>query len=197
MRKFTRLPVPQILETNWEIWGDRYKTNRLANNGHSFNWPQIGSIKLNQLLFPILKAQTQDHCSYCDGFPLGTADNTIDHFKPKSDTRFYKEVCAWPNLYIACADCQKLKGTQYDDLLLRPDDLEYEFNNFYTYNSTYHKIEILPNLIGVAKERAEMTLKIFGFNHPAFCKSRQISFERFMGNANPILDDFGFRFIFV
>ena len=175
--------------------GNRYETNRLANNGHTFNWPQVKGVKLNQLLLPTLKLQTQDHCSYCDNFPLGTADDTIDHFKPKSVARFYKDVCAWPNLYIACADCQKLKNTQYDDLLLRPDELDYKFLNFFYYNYTNHTINVQPALVGLVKERAEITLKTFGFNHPVFCKSRQMSFIRFRGNAKPVLDDFAFRFI--
>ncbi len=197
MRKFTRLPAPDYLEAGWEAWGIRYENNRLANNGHVFQWPQIEGEKLNQKILPTLMLQTQFHCSYCDGFPLGPADDTIDHFKPKSDVLFYREVCAWPNLYVACADCQKLKGTQFNDLLLRPDELDYEFNSYFDYNYTNHTIEILPSLTGLKRERAVATLEIFQFNHIFFRKSRQKSFELFNSSSASLLDDFAFRFIMI
>jgi uncharacterized protein (TIGR02646 family) len=196
MRKFTRAEEPEILRKNWQRYGERYALNRAANPSHLFRWPLVNGERLNQIILHILKLQTQHHCSYCDGFPLGPADETIDHFKPKSDERFYQEVCKWENLYVACADCQKVKANQYSDLLLKPDETDYHFNKYFVYDYQKHEINLRPGIDNISLERAKITLSIFRLNEPAFCKSRQISLERYKANAFRDPDDYGFRFMF-
>jgi hypothetical protein len=58
----------------------------------------IDAAKVNQKLLPLLKNQTQDHCSFCDAFPVDPPSiPTIEHFRPK--TAFPKEAFKWENLY--------------------------------------------------------------------------------------------------
>ena len=195
MRNFERLQAPDYLQANFERWSQRYAANRNNNHGHMFQWPQINGTRLNQLLLPLLKLQTQNHCSYCDGYPLGPADKTIDHFKPKSDPRFYLDVCSWENLYVACADCQDLKGTQYDEFLLRPDEIGYEFLTYFEYDYLLHKINTRPNITDEQKLRADYTRTTLGFNEPSFCKAREMSFGYFTNTPDVVLDDCSHRFI--
>ena len=183
MRKIIRKPCPTILlepysKTNpkprWIVYGERYA---VQTNRSYYNYPKIDKKKLNHLLLPILMEQTDDHCSYCDGFPLMNADTTIEHFKPKS--KFPEDVCNWENLYVACSHCQSVKGEQFDDLLLRPDDITYHFEAYFFYDYTEHKIKILPNLPPDKLEKAEKTCKILDFNHKAMVESRRQSYEGF------------------
>lgn len=200
MRKFTRKPCPSVLlepfskkntKPRWMIYGERYEkqTNRTY-----YNYPQINNEKLNHLIFPTLVAQTDAHCSYCDGFPLMSADETIDHFKPKS--KYPNDVCNWENLYVACAHCQKVKGDKFDDLLIRPDELSYDFNAYYFYDLTEHKIKILPNLPSEKSKRAEVTCQILAFNHKSMIESRRQSFDGFIDKTDYPRELLKHRFIF-
>ena len=200
MRKFTRKPCPNVLlepfsknniKSRWIIYGERYA--KQANRTY-YNYPQINREKLNHLIFPTLIAQTDNHCSYCDGFPLMSADETIDHFKPKS--KFPLEVCSWENLYIACAHCQKVKGDKFDILLIRPDELSYDFNAYYFYDFTEHEIKILPNLSIDKLERAKKTDEILDFNHKAMVESRRQSYDGFIDKPDYPKNTLKHRFIF-
>lgn len=200
MRKFTRKPCPNVLlepfsknntKSRWIIYGERYA--KQANRTY-YNYPQINREKLNHLIFPTLIAQNDNHCSYCDGFPLMSADETIDHFKPKS--KFPLEVCSWENLYIACAHCQKVKGDKFDILLIRPDELSYDFYAYYFYDFTEHEIRILPNLSIDKLERAEKTGEILDFNHKAMVESRRQSYDGFIDKPNYPKNKLKHRFIF-
>jgi 5-methylcytosine-specific restriction endonuclease McrA len=130
MRRFTRLEEPASLKGKSEDIGRRYAERRLARLSYRFQWPADIYEEVRQTCL----AQTDAHCSYCDGFPLGQGDETIDHFKPKTDERFYHLVAHWPNLYLACNDCQRSKMTEYAEDLLRPDSDGYNFSDYFVYN---------------------------------------------------------------
>lgn len=204
MRKFTRLPAPSILTENhpnehkprWQVYGERYKTNRTQNPSHEFQWPTIVGSKLNHLLLPDLQAQTQAHCSYCDIYPLMKGDDTIDHFCPKSSPDHYDKVCQWENLYIACKSCQDSKLAHYSELILRPDEINYQFNNYFSYDYINHKIEIRNDIDEISKAKAAETIRIFDLNHTSHSKARSHAYERFVLAANPELEDYNYRFMF-
>lgn len=200
MRKFTRKPCPSVLiepfsknntKPRWIVYGEKYasQTNRTY-----YNYPQIKKEKLNHLIFPTLVEQTGAHCSYCDGFPLMSAYETIDHFKPKS--KFPNDVCNWENLYVACAHCQNVKGTQYDDLLIRPDELSYDFNAYFFYDFTEHEIRILPNLSINKLNGAKKTDEILDLNHKAMIESRRQSYDGFIDKPDYPKNKLKHRFIF-
>ncbi len=196
MRRFVRLPEPEILQSNWERIGKQYSERRDKSPSYSFTWPQINAIRINHSILPLLKLQTEDHCSYCDKYPLYRKDDTIDHFRPKTDPAFYLIVCRWDNLFLACNHCQDAKKTQYEEALLRPDDKNYMFNRYFVYNYREHTIEINPLAVKEDQIKAEVTLRIFDFNHSALKKARQFSQTRYIKDDAPILDDYEFRFMY-
>lgn len=161
-----------------------------------FKWPKYKNQSLNRHLLPFLKALTQDHCSYCDGYPLMSSDHTIDHFGPKSNPLFYDEVCKWENLYVSCNRCQGAKKEQYDTKLLRPDEETYRFLDYFVYDYTTHRVEINTAASPEQQERARITRKIFDFNEPGLLIARRKAFQRFTRTTDPELDDFDFRFMF-
>jgi uncharacterized protein (TIGR02646 family) len=126
---------------------------------------------------PLLMLQTDAHCSYCDAYPLMSADNTIDHFKPKS--KYPLEVCKWENLYIACAHCQKKKVQIMTKSSFDLTNQGYDFYHYFYYDFTTHEIKILWSLTGEDAQRAEATLRVMNFNHPAMKESRRLSYEGF------------------
>lgn len=195
MRRFDRQPAPPLIEDNWEDIGATYANRRFADPAYSFSWPQINNQRINAVAMPILVEQTGGHCSYCDIFPLRRGDETIDHFKPKTDPLYYMDVCKWENLYLACKHCQDSKRTQFHDLLLRPDELNYSFQYYFSYNYTTHAISPNPAASDEDQQRAAWTIEIFDLNFPALKTSRRHSYERYTKTIVPLIDDFSYRFM--
>ena len=103
MKYFKRLEEPDFLLRTARRWIKQWTNLKGRKPGALFQWYKYEGLPVNQHLCPLLARQTQDHCSYCDAFPARAADETIDHFRPKSDIRFYDQTYSWGNLYFACS----------------------------------------------------------------------------------------------
>lgn len=198
MRKLERPKSPDFLNEEIQTQlGERYQRNREINSGHQFNYwhtEKVGESSLYLELKKELGYISDNHCFYCDNYPPLSDDDTIDHFKPKSRPEFYHLVCAWNNLYLACGHCQKSKFTQYDDLLLRPDEIDYSFDKYFNYNFDNDEILINPQADDISKERAEITLRVFDFNHVGLKKLRYYFRKLFDKDPTIELTDLPFRF---
>jgi HNH endonuclease len=140
---------------------------------------------------------TQERCSYCDGdLRFGTVQEDIDHFRPKSRPEFYGLVCAWENLFLVCAPCNKAKGDRWNELLLKPDDLEYRFARYFSYS--FEKDELEPNPVASAGdgERARVTIELLGLNGAKHRASRRRVREKILrGLSAEAREDLSYRFI--
>ena len=201
MRKFIRGESPVFLRTRWRAWGNRYRNNRQRHGGFPFQWPVYQGQAINIILEPLLAQLTNDHCSFCDNFPIRTKEDSIDHFKPKSRPAYYGFVCQWENLYYCCQNCQQYKREQYNQYLLRPDDISYLFDTYFIYSFASHEINPNPSLSQNLKRKAETTINVFGLNDKGHIAARRISLERYegkkaIGDAIDI-NDFPYRFTIV
>ena len=201
MRKFTRGNVPDFLSRRWVTWGELYKRNRERSPAFAFQWYTYKGQKINTLLEPHLKKQTDDHCSFCDNFPIRAREDSIDHFKPKSIPAYYELVCQWENLYYCCQNCQQYKCEQYDEQLLRPDDVNFSFDIYFIYSYNSHKVDPNPALSEKDYLKAATTIRIFGLNDPGHIAARRISLERYEGKMNQgddiEINDFPYRFTII
>jgi uncharacterized protein (TIGR02646 family) len=103
-----------------------------------------------------------DHCAYCDCHPLKDDRGfEIDHFKPKIP--FFLEAFTYTNLFPCCRECNK-KGNKYNVLLVKPDEIGYQFEDFFRYDSFTG--EILPNPLKSEENqnRALKTIELFRLN---------------------------------
>jgi uncharacterized protein (TIGR02646 family) len=196
MRPFNRADSPDFLQKNSKKWGENYAKQKTKNPTHTFQWKTFEKQKVNHLLLPTLKTQTQHHCSYCDFFPPRVADQTIDHFQPKGNSLYYLFVYKWTNLYFSCSNCQSIKMENYDPILLRPDALDYSFERYFILNFSTFEIKPNPKAISEDQNRAELSIRLFGFNETGQLIARRHSFERYNTTPSPDLEDFAFRFIF-
>ena len=201
MRKFIRGESPDFLIGKWKEWGSRYRNNRQRNSGFSFQWPVYNGQAINILLEPLLAQLTNDHCSFCDNFPIRTKEDSIDHFKPKSRPAYYGLVCQWENLYYCCQNCQQYKREQYNQFLLQPDDINYLFDTYFIYSFTSHEINPNPSLQQSLKRKAETTINILGLNDKGHIAARRISLERYeskkvLGEVIEV-NDFPYRFTII
>jgi uncharacterized protein (TIGR02646 family) len=103
-----------------------------------------------------------DHCAYCDCHPLKDDRGfEIDHFKPK--TKFLLEAFTYSNLFPCCNECNK-KGNGYHISLLKPDEIGYQFEDFFRYDSFTGEILPNPSKSEENQKRAFETIKIFRLN---------------------------------
>ena len=170
MRKFQRGNEPDFLADKWERWGLEWEERRNQAPSPSFNWRVIDGEKVNHKLLPFLKQQTQDHCSFCDAFPVAPPSiETVEHFRPKS--AFPKEAYHWLNLYFCCMYCQQ-KGDDFDEGLLRPDAADYDFDNYFRWDFTTGRMEVHTLASEQDQQRAEVTIRLYRLNewHPRLRK---------------------------
>jgi uncharacterized protein (TIGR02646 family) len=190
MRRFQRLPAPQFLTERWEQWGREWEQRRRENASAAFHWHRLDDEAVNDKLLGPLMAQVQDHCSFCDNFPVcPPSKDTIDHFRPK--TLFPLLAYNWENLYYCCDFCQT-KGNFFHDDLLQPDSPEYTFERFFLWDFTTGEILVNPLASPEDKRRAECTRTNYRLNekHPRFRRMARRRRGRF--NDDP-LDDFAYR----
>jgi uncharacterized protein (TIGR02646 family) len=166
MRKFQRGPEPDFLRENWEEWGLSWERRKAANPGAQFHWRSHDGEPVNHKLLPPLKSQTQEHCSFCDGFPVCPPSiDTIEHFRPKNT--FPREAYRWTNLYYCCMHCQQ-KNDEFNEHLLQPDTPDYEFDRYFRWDFTLGTIEVNELASQTEQLRAAATIKLYRLNenHP-------------------------------
>ena len=203
MRKLQKGNAPNFLtEELQNKLGELYKSNRESKGkSHKFNYWHLAEYEINgqtlyQKILEAFRIMSKRHCFYCDGFPPKRGDETIDHFKPKSKSAFYLDVCRWENLYYACNHCKISKRTQYNQLLLRPDEIEYNFLKYFEYDYIENEILVSRTADELSKQRAKETIRIFDFNNFGQKVSRNIYRIIYEKNPDHPIDDLGFRYLF-
>lgn len=200
MRKFERLSKPDFLtDDNVKKWTGAWEA--LNTKGSSFAWPQIDGEKLNLKLLQTLKKQTQDHCSFCDGYPIDVVSmETIEHFHPKSI--FIDKAYDWHNLYFACTQCQNVKNVHDrkkesdSSLLLKPDDKDYNFYDYFYWDYDSGVLEIIPSISEEKKAKAEQTKSAFGLNdcnRPVYRKEQRRRWFKCNDTSKEDLDAWPYR----
>jgi uncharacterized protein (TIGR02646 family) len=190
MKKFERAAEPPFLAAVWEAWGIEWEQRHQNNPGAAFHWHQIEGERVNAKLLPLLKAQTQDHCSFCDNFPVSPPSlDTIEHFRPKAT--YHREAYHWPNLYFCCMHCQQ-KAAEFEEAILRPDSPDYEFTRYFRWDFTLGRIEVNEQASDKDQYRADITIRAYRLNegHP---KLRKRELRRRVKCADDPLDDFAYR----
>lgn len=188
MLKLTRPVEPDCLRDNAPTWTETYISKRRANPKARFNWPDGTCYQHTR---KTLLDMTQQHCAFCDG-PFAESPKTIEHFRPKS--RFPELAFAWSNLFPCCYACQSSKQEKFNECLLKPDDEDYRFDRYFLVKYETGEIEVSPLLGPQERERAAITLEIYGLNTPERKNARVRELRYFQLEENPVIDDFNYRF---
>ncbi len=192
MNKLSRCDCPDCL-SNWEKLGAEFKEKRETNPSHSFSWRNFKGQSIRTHLIPVLEEMTKNHCSFCDGYPLGTESRqTIEHFRPKS--RFPELAYQWENLFLCCDVCQSSKQEEFDEKLLKPDDPDYCFSDFFTCNFKSGIIEPNPQATQEKQERARITIKLYDLNSTLRSQSRLRQLKKFEKNTGEDINTFPYRY---
>ncbi|RKZ46632.1 MAG: TIGR02646 family protein [Candidatus Parabeggiatoa sp. nov. 3] len=198
MMKFTRSAAPKCLK-KYKQWGREYTRKRPSK----FYWHRYQNRSVHEIVLAELESLTANHCSFCDGYPLGAQSRqTIEHFRPKS--KYPRLAYVWQNLFLSCDVCQNAKGENYDKKLLKPDAIGYAFNRYFKIKAKTGEIVINLAASPDDQERAKITLEMYDLNSTVRKSSRikqlQLKYMfkyRKRGIANDDLDNLAYRFLFI
>jgi uncharacterized protein (TIGR02646 family) len=184
MTPCTRGPAPEVLAREGAQIGRDYAARRRENPRFRFQW----SRSVLDAVREALAVMTAGHCSYCDGHPLdATGVETVDHFCPKGRPEFHELVCTWTNLFLTCTACNQAKREQWDEALLRPDDVDFRFERYFEVRFDSGKLEPAAAASAAEQQRARRTIEILDLNRPGLCTSR-LRIVREMQRSN-VLDE--------
>ena len=189
MEKIERAATPPWLTEKWQEWGETWQ--RKHEQGEDFKWYQHKNNSYDELVND-LSAMTQHHCSFCDAYPMGgLISNTIEHFRPKS--QFPLLAYQWENLFICCGNCQK-KGAQFDEILLKPDEITYAFDDYF--NIEWDTGKLIANRMATPenKDRANLTIELYQLNKNSKPESRLEELNKFLDSNHPEINQFSYRF---
>jgi len=162
-----------------------------------FQWPRREGQSLLAIVREALAAMTAGHCAYCDGHPIdATGAETVDHFRPKSHPAFHELVCTWTNLFLTCTACNHAKGEQWDEALLRPDDLDFSFERYFEYRFDSGKLQPASAATLEEQLRTVRTIEIFNLNRSGACASRKrVMHWMQRAVAEDDLDSYAYRYL--
>lgn len=201
------IPSLKKLHENWQKWGEEFKEyqdtkNKKETKGQAFSWRE--SIKTS--LLQELEDQTNEHCSFCDGYPIGTESlEPVEHYQPKAE--FPLLAYQWENLFYCCDKCNSEANKTAFEFTLKPDQVDYEFETYFYFDSFTGRLEVLENLETEAPnkyQKATKFLERYGINTPKRTKAREHlinDIQNFFQNLSNPTDqrkrkDFKYRYVF-
>lgn len=190
MNSISRGIKPDYL-ANFKIWGKEYaekRKNLKKSQRDNFDWKVDYEVLLKDV-----SDLTLNHCSYCDltGVRRGQTSPTIDHFRPKA--KFPLLAYTWHNLFLCCTECQK-RLHKFNKLLLKPDQINYDFNEYFMLNFITGDIEPNTTKAKEYQQRAKITITLFKLNDFDRGMYRLESWNSFQNHSNPHIDNFSYRF---
>ena len=160
---------PTFYLENIRIYTDRWikrlsqwQNNRTRKNPPKFDWYQVNWEKNNIHLINILLKCTQNHCAFCDAWPMGRISPSVEHFRPK--TQFPKMAYMWENLFPSCFNCQTFKGERFDENLLDPSHGEFSFERYFWFDTQTGELNPLKSLTDDDRVKVETTIELYGLN---------------------------------
>lgn len=137
-----------------------------------------------RLVVDELMRMTKNHCSYTDVIMRGRLGAvSIDQFLPKNKGGKNE----WQNLFVVSDAANIIKYDNYDELLLRPDAPDYEFDKYFDLDFNEHLIIPSSNASKEYQKRAKITIDIFGLNRSLLVRDRGFELQKFLNVVNTLL----------
>jgi len=189
LRKLERTQAPDCLTEGGPGWTEDYVAKRAVNPAHCFSWR---SASCYAEIRHRLAAMTQTHCAFCDGQIGVESRETVEHFRPKG--QFPELAYAWENLFPCCDLCQSSKRERFAPALLKPDAPDYRFQAYFIANYKTGALEPAPYAAEEERQRAEISIRLYGLNLPARTTARRREWERYCRDPEAYVDDYNYRF---
>jgi len=189
------------------MFADDYNVNILAkaepwNGDGQFTWSILinnRGFDIRKKILPLLLKMTNKHCAFCDYFPLSVDvlnPIPIEHFYPKCKDKFPEKAYEWGNLFPSCNGCTSNKKDKFDEKLLKPDNDEYNFDNYFDVTGDG---KLIPSKTAdeTSKKKAQITIEIYKLNKRGDLLSLRKQASRDYPKLLPIFDkdERPFRFL--
>jgi len=210
------IPSLEKLHNNWQKWGEELqeyqayvkakkegKDTTQMKQGQTFSWRE----GIRPDLLQELEDQIDEHCSFCDGYPLGTESlEPIEHYYPKAD--FPCLAYTWGNLFYICDKCNSEANKTTFEFTLKPDQVDYQFDTYFYFDASTGRLEVLENLEIEQPDlyqKATKFLERYGINTPKRTKARELHLindvQNFLQNTSNPTDQrerkhFKYRYVF-
>ena len=191
MRKIHRSSEPDILVQNASKWNSQWTDLKAKNPSAQFNWYRVDGKSARDWILPDLAAMTQGHCAFCDRFTV--EPESVEHFRPKSDSRFLHLAYSWENLFFCCGGCQNEKREQWDELLLNPDANDYSFSRYFVFDFTIGSISPNPRASAEDQSKARATIQIYGLDTLQRRRFRRLELKRWLNSKSLSINSFAYR----
>ena len=189
MRKLHRPDPPHQFAENCEMWNQQWTALRSRNPSAQFSWYVVNGVSARDMILDVLRDMTKVHCTFCDCFPLSDRSSVpIEHFYPKSHPDHVAKAYDWGNLFYCCDKCQKSKLERFDPLILKPDDLDYGFSDFFEFDYTTGAITALAE-----NQRATTTIEIYQLDSSERRKYRKKALRDWTRLFDEDIDDHPYR----
>ncbi|MDD5272549.1 MAG: TIGR02646 family protein, partial [Methylovulum sp.] len=179
MRKLDRPESPDCLASHAEQWTQEYLAARAKNPKQPFRWRKP---ECYQAIRESLRAMTQGHCAFCDAVLGISSRETVEHFRPKS--QFPDLAYDWWNLFPCCDLCQAQKLEKFAEELLKPDADDFAFSRYFIANCKTGELEPSPQAEPACRQRAAITIDLYGLNLPARITARKREWEHYHRDRN-------------
>lgn len=191
MRKIHRPPKPKVLNENGARWNQKWKDLKTENPSAQFNWYQLDGKSVREWILAELAAMTQEHCAFCDRYTV--EPDSIEHFRPKSDSRFLHLAYEWENLFYCCGGCQKEKGEKWDDGLINPDAEDYSCRRYFIYDWSTGGMSPNPKSSAADQARAAATIRIYGLDSKTRRRFRLMALRDYQRSRDISIDASPYR----
>lgn len=176
MRKVKRLPKPDSLRNNSEMWTKEL----LAEIDRVGSYTKVDDSFKNKYrqkdVQSALEKMYRKHCCYCESIVGTSTYGRIEHLKPKSLPDFYKYTFDWENMHWCCEICNtsyKKAKWNFQHPILDPSKEQIDiFLKLNLVTGEYEAIE--------GDKRAETTIKHTGMNRETLTKARRRIIIHFM-----------------
>jgi uncharacterized protein (TIGR02646 family) len=202
----TSLPVLSKLAQNYVVWGQEFQ-KILQEGGKSSQFSFHRAKGLYKTMRDQLCLITKEHCSFCDTYPVGDkSKETIEHYYPKNE--YPLQSYDWDNLFYCCDKCQSDANKTAFQETLKPDDLQYQFTDYFYFDLQTGELKVLEHLEinnSTAFTNANTFLTRYGINNnPKRNRARIALYKdihnhftaRQMTGDDRQRDDFMYRYVY-
>jgi uncharacterized protein (TIGR02646 family) len=164
-----RTPEPKVLRLNKKTWLKAIRSAKSKSDVQKaeakYRHPSVKSALIDMF---------HGKCAYCESFILHIDYGDIEHFRPKSQTRFRHLIFNWSNLLLSCGICNgsEYKGVKFPDEasggpIINPcvDDPKQHFE------FVYDPVARVATVICKSR-RGEITRDLLGLNRPSLREHR-------------------------
>ena len=181
MAKIKRSEKPKCL--NRYIWNEKIKRWYRDKILQKWDNPRFSNTQCYKEVKEELMKMCNNTCPFCFQTYPPELFFEIENFRPKKGNFARPDLTfEWKNLFPIYRYINGLKSDNWDEKLLKPDEDNYL--DYFIYFPENGEIQPKIALDTEQKERAKITINLYGLNEKKLCQMRKTNYKIFLKNPN-------------